>query len=234
MTGAGSGTGAGTGSGTGYRVAWRVLRVVRSVLLTTTAVLGAASIGAVVAGLVLDVRPLVVVSGSMEPGMPVGSLIAGRTVPADQVEVGDVVTVPRREGTTDLVTHRVVEVRTPDGADPGVRELVLRGDANETDDPMPYVVAEARRHVATVPGGGYVVRTLQSGRGVVVVGGVLVAAVVLTFAVPSADPATGGRGRRGAGRSAGTPGPAAGDTPREPAAAPPCPRGRHRATATRG
>lgn len=210
--------------GRGYRIAWRVLRVLRSVLLTATALLGVASLGAVVAGLVLDVRPLVVVSGSMEPGIPVGSLIAGRTVPADQVEVGDVVTVPRREGTTDLVTHRVVEVRTPEGADPGVRELVLRGDANETDDPMPYVVDEVRRHVATLPGGGYAVRTLQSGRGVVVVGGVLVAAVVLTFAVPSdaasgrgADPPTGRRASRRRG------GPSA--------AEPPARRARHRAAA---
>lgn len=178
----------------GYRVAWRVLRGIRSVLLSVTAVLGVASIGAVGAGLVLDVRPLVVVSGSMEPGIPVGSLIAGRTVPAADVEVGDVVTVPRRAGTADLVTHRVVEVRPSDAA-AGARELVLRGDANDTDDPVPYTVTEVRRHVATVPGGGYVVQALRSTRGVVVVGGVLLAAVVLAFAVPGERPARHGRHR---------------------------------------
>jgi signal peptidase len=182
-----------TGPG-GYRIAWRVLRGVRSVLLSTTAVLGVASIGAVGAGLVLDVRPLVVVSGSMEPTIPVGSLIAGRTVPAADVEVGDVVTVPRRAGTTDLVTHRVVEVRASDAAR-GARELVLRGDANATDDPAPYTVTEVRRHVATVPGGGCVVRVLQSTRGMVVLGGVLLAAVVLAFAVPGENPAPRGRHR---------------------------------------
>ncbi|HEY0187623.1 MAG TPA: signal peptidase I [Cellulomonas sp.] len=172
----------------GYRIAWRVLRVLRSILLTTTAALGVASILMVAAGLVLDARPLVVVSGSMEPTIPVGSLIVGRTVPASEVQVGDVVTVPRRSGTTDLVTHRVVEVRDSDAAT-GARELVLRGDANDTVDATTYTVTEVRRHLVTVPNGGYLVRTLQSTRGTVVLAGVLVAAVVLTFAVPGARPA---------------------------------------------
>lgn len=216
---------------TGYRIAWGVLRALRGVLLTTTAVLGVVSIVAVAAGLVLDVRPLVVISGSMEPAIPVGSLIAGRTVPAADLEVGDVVTVPRRAGTTDLVTHRIVEIReVADGtAAPGTRELVLRGDANATDDATPYSVTEARRQVATVPGGGYLVQTLRSTRGMVVLAGVLLAAVVLTFAVPRADEPE--RAPRPSGRHAAGPGPAEGAVQRRvPAHA--RDQGRHREPAT--
>lgn len=84
---------------------------------------------------------------------------------------------------------------------------MLRGDANATDDATPATVTEARRHVATVPGGGYLVQTLRSPRGTVVLAGVLLAAVVLTFAVPRADEperAPRARGRRVAGPPAGT------------------------------
>lgn len=176
-----------------YRIAWQVLRALRSVVLTATAALGVISLLAVAAGLALDVRPLVVVSGSMEPTIPVGSLILARAEPAADAVVGDVVTVPRRAGTTDLVTHRVVETRDASEAAPGARELVLRGDANDTNDPSTYIVTNVRRHVATVPGGGYVVQTLQSPRGLIVVGGVLLAAIVLTFSIPQKEK----RGRGG-------------------------------------
>jgi signal peptidase I len=215
MTGAAASAAPADGPGT--RAAWSVLRLLRGLVLTATAALGVVSLLAVAAGLVLDVRPLVVISGSMEPTIPVGSLIAGRTVPAAEVQVGDVVTVPRREGTTDLVTHRVVEVRSSDAAE-GARELVLRGDANASDDASPYTVTEVRRLVLTVPGAGYLVQTLQTPRGLVLLGGVLLAAVVLTFAVPSGAAAPSGR-RRAAGRAdrRGVPDPAG------PAPAPPGP-----------
>jgi signal peptidase len=75
-------------------------------------------------------RPLTVLSGSMEPSLPVGSTVVVRPEPVEGIAVGDVVTFTDREeggGETRVVTHRVIEVR------PGP-EFVTMGDANNAPD----------------------------------------------------------------------------------------------------
>ncbi len=75
-------------------------------------------------------RPLTVLSGSMEPALPVGSTVVVRSEPVEGIAVGDVVTFTDREeggGETRVVTHRVIEVR------PGP-EFVTMGDANNAPD----------------------------------------------------------------------------------------------------
>lgn len=105
-------------------------------------------------------------TGSMSPTMPQGAVAVSMPVAAVQIEVGDVVTV-QREGEQLPVTHRVVEVRGPGEASTGTlpegaRELVLKGDDNDTVDALPYVVAEARRAVFAVPHVGAALMLLQS------------------------------------------------------------------------
>ena len=83
-----------------------------------------------------------VVSGSMEPAIPMGSVLYVEQVdPADLV-VDDVVAFHRDDS---VVAHRVVANRTSLG------ELVTKGDANnaEDPDPVPYenVVGIVARHV---------------------------------------------------------------------------------------
>ncbi len=140
------------------RRATRVLRGAQRLVLNPAAVLGGVSIVVAVACLLLGVRPAVVVSGSMAPGIPVGSLTVARTLPADRVEVGDVVTVPRTTG-QGLVTHRVIE--TAPGPDAGSTTLRLQGDANAEPDALPYVVTEAGQVLGTIPSVGYAVLWLQ-------------------------------------------------------------------------
>jgi signal peptidase I len=142
----------------GVRARRRAARGLQQGVLDVAAVLGALAILAAVACLALGVRPAVVVSGSMAPGIPVGSLTVARTVPAEQVAVGDVVTVPRTTG-SGLVTHRVVEA-TP--AEDG-RSTVLRlqGDANAEPDALPYQVTEAGQVLGSVPHVGYAVAWMQ-------------------------------------------------------------------------
>ncbi|HEY0188725.1 MAG TPA: hypothetical protein VGC67_14635 [Cellulomonas sp.] len=89
-------------------------------------------------------------TGSMSPTIPAGSAALVREIPADQIEVGDVVTVDRA-GLLP-VTHRVVEVAPSAAGGSDARDLTLRGDANTADDPEPYTVTSARRVVASVPG----------------------------------------------------------------------------------
>lgn len=81
--------------------------------------------------------PLTVLSGSMEPALPVGATVVVRPQPAASIAAGDVITFTDRDeatGESRVVTHRVLEVR------PGP-EFVTRGDAN--DAPDPGVVAAA-------------------------------------------------------------------------------------------
>lgn len=152
----------------------RALVILRDILLTVTAALGALSVVALIAASALHVKPLVVVSGSMEPGIPTGSMILSQQVDVEEVAVGDVVTVPKRAGES-LVTHRVVRIEDA----PTGRELFLRGDANDTDDPYSYTVRSAGLHKVTIPGAGYVVDWVQSRTGLIVLGALGLAVVIL-------------------------------------------------------
>jgi len=72
---------------------------------------------------------LKVVTGSMEPSLQVGDYIYIKKTPADQLEVGDVITFRSEEPDVygKLVTHRIIEVN-PDGT------FTTKGDANKVAD----------------------------------------------------------------------------------------------------
>lgn len=136
----------------------------REVLLTVGALVGLLCVLVALASLVLGLRPLVFRSGSMAPAIGTGSLALSQVVPADDLRVGDVVTVPTGSG--ELVTHRIVQVTH--GA--GTATLQLRGDANDAPDARLYPVTEAGRVVVSVPGVGYVVGWLTSPVGMLLLG----------------------------------------------------------------
>lgn len=76
--------------------------------------------------------PLTVLTGSMEPALPPGTLLVVRPTPVEQVQVGDVVTYQIASGRPEVITHRVVGVTS--AADGDLR-FVLQGDANDEPDP---------------------------------------------------------------------------------------------------
>lgn len=106
-------------------------------------------------------------TGSMAPTMPQGSVGIALPIAAADIAVGDVVTV-QRAGEPLPVTHRVTEVRGADTAaadEPlpaGARELILKGDDNETVDFLPYIVTHAKQVVFALPGVGNALMLLQS------------------------------------------------------------------------
>lgn len=111
-------------------------------------------------------------SGSMQPAIAEGSIAITRTVDPADLGVGDVASVVSTTG--ERVTHRVTSVE--DLGD-GATALTLRGDANPSDDPAPYVVDVADQVLAVVPGlGGVDAVPLVLGAAV---GWVLVAGVLL-------------------------------------------------------
>jgi len=73
-----------------------------------------------------------VLTGSMEPAVPTGSLILTRTgIPAEKISVGDIATFKSPRSDDVLITHRIAEVI---GEGEGLR-FITRGDANGAVDP---------------------------------------------------------------------------------------------------
>lgn len=90
--------------------------------------------GATAAGLI---KPLIVVSGSMEPEIMTGDLLIATRVPVGELEVGDVASLPS-ELTGGLVTHRIESIT----AEPaGGATISMKGDANAFGDALDYRVA---------------------------------------------------------------------------------------------
>ncbi|HEY3572944.1 MAG TPA: signal peptidase I [Arthrobacter sp.] len=127
----------------------RVLKIVREISLTLVAVLGLLCILALILGFVFRASFVVFRTGSMEPQYPVGALSLTVQVQAEDLVPGDVVSV-KREGSSVLITHRVVSATRPESAG-GKASLILKGDANSSQDPLPYEVATAQKVLVTVP-----------------------------------------------------------------------------------
>jgi signal peptidase len=119
------------------------------VLLWTLGGLGLVSVAAAVAAHVWGFSIILFSTGSMTPTIPAGSAALVRLVPATELAVGDITTV-ERPGQLPI-THRITSVKPLDGS-PSARVITMRGDANATDDPEPYVVTDARLVVASMPG----------------------------------------------------------------------------------
>lgn len=77
-----------------------------------------------------------VITGSMEPEIPVGSLIMSEKVDIDEINIGDVVTFKSKSAEIygSIVTHRVVDITKSDS---GAVLLYTRGDANSAADVLP-------------------------------------------------------------------------------------------------
>ena len=115
-----------------------------------------------------------VISGSMEPNIPVGSIVYDKEAEPEELEIGDVITY-RLSGDT-LVTHRIVAI------DEAAQTVQTKGDANESEDgaPVPYseIVGLKAFHVPLL---GYISIYGKTPLGIAAVCGVLVVLILLNF-----------------------------------------------------
>ena len=79
--------------------------------------------------------PLSVLTGSMRPHLPPGTLVVVKPTPVEEIGVGDVITFQIESGRPAVATHRVI-ARSVDSASGEVR-FTTQGDANNTPDPEP-------------------------------------------------------------------------------------------------
>jgi signal peptidase len=80
---------------------------------------------------VAGATPYVVLTDSMRPAMPPGTLVVVKPVSPTDIGIGSVVTYQLRSGEPTVVTHRVVAVGIDEDGD---RIFRTQGDANDTPD----------------------------------------------------------------------------------------------------
>lgn len=103
------------------------------------------------------VSPLIVISGSMEPEISVGSLIISTKVNAKDLHIGDVASFKREDGV--LVTHRIISNEASSGND-ALRTVRMKGDANKDADRDPYIQSDALKPLFVVPAVGSALATI--------------------------------------------------------------------------
>ena len=129
------------------------------------------------------IKTYVVISGSMEPAIPVGSMVYSKEVDPKTLETGDVIVfysgnpVQGDAGTGDMipVTHRVVLNDTTAG------EITTKGDANEQNDisKVTYLNVEGNVifHITKL---GFLAAPLSSVTGKIAVALIILAGYLLT------------------------------------------------------
>lgn len=105
-------------------------------VVALAALLGALSL--VAAPRLFGYGTLVVQGGSMGESIPIGSLVFTQSIPSESVQLGDVILVREQNdsGGAAPKLHRVISLERHDG------QVVVwtKGDANNTPDPLPYVL----------------------------------------------------------------------------------------------
>ncbi|WP_232306684.1 signal peptidase I [Thermobifida cellulosilytica] len=150
-----------------------VLRLLSALFQTAVAVLVLVALVIVVSVALLPritgAQALIVLSGSMEPTLPVGSVVIARPVDPAEIEVGDVITfthaTPAQTEIADpaavpLVTHRVIDVETTDDG----LLFHTQGDANTVPDDPPVPASAVRGRLwYHIPYFGYAQQALVQG-----------------------------------------------------------------------
>lgn len=83
---------------------------------------------------------MTVLTQSMEPGLPPGTLVVIRPTPVDDIRVGDVITYQIRSGESAVVSHRVTSKTYADGE----LTFTTKGDNNDAADPDPVMPVQIR------------------------------------------------------------------------------------------
>lgn len=134
-----------------FRIIDRVFTGVIAVVLVLIVLIG-------VLPQVFGYQHYTVISGSMEPKYQVGCLIYVKSVPSEEIDVGDPITF-RMGG--KIITHQVIE------ADREANAFITKGIANQntTEGPIPYTDVIGKASSFSIPYAGYAFSFLSSATG---------------------------------------------------------------------
>lgn len=151
-----------------------MVKKICNILSTIVLILLLGVAATILAPMLLGYKEMAVLSGSMEPNIPVGSIVYVKPMEASQLEVGDVCTYMLADG-SNYVTHRVISI------DPENQTLVTQGDANESPDgdvAFSQVLGEAQFHLPYL---GYITINAKTPKGIMAICGVLVVVILVNF-----------------------------------------------------
>ncbi|MGN0168750.1 MAG: signal peptidase I [Acetatifactor sp.] len=151
-----------------------MLRRICNILSTLLLIIMALLAMALLVPNLIGMKSMAVLSGSMEPEIPVGSVVCVREVKPESLEVGDVISY-RLSGDT-MVTHRIESI------DRENQQIVTKGDANETADlsPVGYdrIVGKVLFHLPLL---GYISIYCRTKIGIATACGILLVLILLNL-----------------------------------------------------
>ncbi|TFD65079.1 signal peptidase I [Cryobacterium sp. Hb1] len=156
--------------------------------------------------------PLTVLTSSMAPGLPPGTLVIVRPVAAEALRIGDVVTYQMVSNDAKVVTHRIISITS---SSDGSRSFIVQGDNNSAPDDDPVLAEQVQGRLwYAVPYVGYVNNVLNGANrawiipvltvalfgyaGFMVAGGVLDRRRTRSRAADASEPGIAGATRAGA------------------------------------
>lgn len=151
---------------------------VLSTLLIVVLIIALAAV--LISKLVFGVEMKAVLTPSMEPELPVGSLLIISPAEYEDIKIGDDITFVRDKNLT-LVTHRVIE------KDDSTQTITTQGIANNSpDSPTSYanVVGKVKFHIPLV---GYFVIWTSDLKGKIICGIIIAALVALSILFSNSD-----------------------------------------------
>lgn len=122
---------------------------------------------------ILGYQGLSVISGSMEPNIPIGSLVYAKSATYEEIKVDDVISYKLG---TSIVTHRVYS------KDDANQTITTKGDANEVVDGNELTISEVIGKVDfSIPYIGYLTIYVKTPLGIAFICGVLAILILLNY-----------------------------------------------------
>ncbi|HEY9293229.1 MAG TPA: signal peptidase I [Microlunatus sp.] len=158
--------------------AGRILIRLGAVVSTIAALaIVALAVGLTVIPAVKGGQTLTVLSGSMVPRLPVGSVVVNKPADPATLHVGDIITYAIGD---NLVTHRIVKINQRAGG----RVFITKGDANDSVDSRPVRASQIRGQLwYAVPYIGTVRNFVLTKAGLVACGGAVLLIAAIWFLV---------------------------------------------------
>ena len=141
--------------------------ILGSLLAAVLAVIVGIGVLAIVVPAVTGSTTYTVLTSSMEPHLPPGTMVVVRPTDPQKIEPGMIMTYQLKSGELAVVTHRVTQVlRAADGD----RLFITQGDANPTADADPVREAQVRGTVwYAIPYVGWAALALQGEQRAIVI-----------------------------------------------------------------